>query len=153
MCIGTAANLDTAIGSALMNEGCGDGWSLGYDQGRGRTWGKGRGRGWRRGPGVQGQGMESFAVRTEVLLMRLTPALTKVKGVLAISWFMIVICWLIALSGTSPIDASPRAAQSGQLTHEQGTRMLVRDACETAAERACLWQCRARRAVFANGGP
>ena len=42
--------------------------------------------------------------------MRVTPALTKEKGVLDISWFMIVICWLSALRGTSPPEASPSAA-------------------------------------------
>ena len=42
--------------------------------------------------------------------MRETPALTKVKGVLDMSWFITVTCWSSALAGTSPFDASPRAA-------------------------------------------
>ena len=55
------------------------------------------------------EGLQS-ARRTEVLLMRLTPALTNVNGVLDMSWFMIATCWSMALSGTSPLVASPRAA-------------------------------------------
>ena len=47
-----------------------------------------------------------------MLLTRLTPALTKVNGVLDIRLFMTWICWSNALSGTSPLLASPRSAAS-----------------------------------------